>query len=108
MYYDLSLPRAPPTGSVVRLLFGTQSIFFAMALFLDQDKDSSTLDPESILDFIQIAIVFFLIFIGFYYIPSHHLDDYRAYIREIRVQSGEDTALVALAIRPTGRARTKD
>src|SRR5216684_1079603 len=52
MYYELALHREPPTGSVVRFLFGTQSIFFAMALFLDQDKDSSTLDPESILDFI--------------------------------------------------------
>ncbi len=107
MYYELALHREPPTGSVVRFLFGTQSIFFAMALFLDQDKDSSTLDPESILDFIQIAIVFFLIFIGFYYIPSYHLDDYSAYIREIRVETGEDTALVALAILQMVRARTK-
>ena len=107
MYYELALHREPPTGSVVRFLFGTQSIFFAMALFLDQDKDSSTLDPESILDFIQIAIVFFLIFIGFYYIPSNHLDDYSAYIREIRVETGEDTALVALAILQMVRARTK-
>ncbi len=107
MYYELALHREPPTGSVVRFLFGTQSIFFAMALFLDQDKDSSTLDPESILDFIQIAIVFFLIFIGFYYIPSNHLDDYSAYIREIRVETGEDIALVALAILQMVRARTK-
>ncbi len=107
MYYELALRREPPTGSVVRFLFGTQSIFFAMALFLDQDKDSPTLDPESILDFIQIAIVFFFIFIGFYYIPSHHLDDYSAYIREIRVETGEDTALVALALLQMVRARTK-
>src|SRR5260370_3762503 len=107
MYYDLSLPRAPPTGSVVRLLFGTQSIFFAMALFLDQDKDSPTLEPGVILDLIEIAIVFFFIFIGFYYIPSDHLDDYSAYIREIRVETGEDTALVALAVLQMVRARTK-
>jgi PAS domain S-box-containing protein len=107
MYYELALHREPPTGSVVRFLFGTQSIFFAMALFLDQDKDSPTLDPESILDFVQIAIVFFFIFIGFYYIPSHHLDDYSAYIREIRVETGEDTALVALALLQMVRARTK-
>jgi PAS domain S-box-containing protein len=92
---------------VVRFLFGTQSIFFAMALFLDQDKDSPTLDPESILDFIQIAIVFFFIFVGFYYIPSHHLDDHGAYIREIRVETCEDVALVALALLQAARARSK-
>src|SRR5579864_5433751 len=107
MYYELALHREPPTGSVVRFLFGTQSIFFAMALFLDQEKDSPTLDPESILDFVQIAIVFFFIFIGFYYIPAHHLDDYSAYIREIRVETCEDVALVALAALQTFRARTK-
>jgi len=107
MYYELALRQEPPTGSVVRFLFGTQSIFFAMALFLDQDKDSSTLDPESLLDFVQIAIVFFFIFIGFYYIPSHHLDAYSAYVREVRVETGEDTALVALALLQVARARTK-
>ena len=107
MYYELALRQEPPTGSVVRFLFGTQSIFFAMTLFLDQDKDSPRLDAESILDFIQIAIVFFLIFIGFYYIPSHHLDDYSAYIREIRVETSEDTVLVALALLQMMRARKK-
>src|SRR6267154_26215 len=107
MYYELALRQEPPTGSVVRFLFGTQSIFFAMTLFLDQDKDSHRLDAESTLDFIQIAIVFFLIFIGFYYIPSHHLDDYSAYIREIRVEASEDTVLVALALLQMMRARKK-
>jgi PAS domain S-box-containing protein len=107
MYYELALHREPPTGSVVRFLFGTQSIFFAMALFLDQDKDSPTLDPESILDFLQIAIVFFFIFVGFYYIPSHHLDNHSAYIREIWVETGEDTALVVLALLQRVRARTE-
>jgi len=107
MYYELALHQEPPTGSVVRFLFGTQSIFFAMALFLDQDKNSPGLDTESVLDFVQIAIVFFFIFVGFYYIPSHHLDAYSAYVREIRVETGEDTALVALALLQMARARTK-
>jgi len=107
MHYEIALHQEPPTGSVVRFLFGTQSIFFAMALFLDQDKDSSRLDPESILDFVQIAIVFCFIFIGFYYIPSHHLNDHTAYLREIRVETGEGTALVALALLQMVRTRTK-
>ena len=106
MYYEMVLRTEPPTGSVVRFLFGTQSIFFALAVFLNQDKDSSTLDLESVLDFVQIAIVFFFIFIGFYYIPSHHLDARTAYIREVWMESGEDLALVLLAVVQATRARS--
>jgi two-component system, cell cycle sensor histidine kinase and response regulator CckA len=106
MYYEIALRIEPPTGSVVRFLFGIQSIFFALAVFLNQDKDSSTLDTESVLDFIQIAIVFFFIFLGFYYIPSHHLDARSAYIREVWMESGEDVALVLLALVQAMRARS--
>jgi PAS domain S-box-containing protein len=105
-YYEIALRMEPPTGSVVRFLFGTQSIFFALAVFLNQDKDSSTLDPESALDFLQIAIVFFFIFIGFYYIPSHHLDARTADIREVWMETGEDVGLVALAVVQAMRARS--
>src|SRR3984893_5707080 len=106
MYYEIALRMEPPTGSVVRFLFGIQSIFFALAVFLNQDKDSSTLDTESVLDFTQIAIVFFFIFLGFYYIPSHHLDARSAYIREVWMESGEDVALVLLALVQAMRARS--
>jgi PAS domain S-box-containing protein len=107
MYYELALHTEPPTGSPVRFLFGTQCIFFAMALFLNQDKESQKLDPESALDFIQISIVFFFIFLGFYYVPSHYLDPHSAYIREICVETAEDGALVALAGIQALRARTQ-
>ena len=106
MYYEVALRMEPPTGSAVRFLFGIQSIFFALAVFLNQDKDSSTLDAESVLDFVQIAIVFFFIFIGFYYIPSHHLDARAAYIREAAMETGEDVALVLLAAVQALRARS--
>src|SRR5258707_9318846 len=93
MYYEIVLHTEPPTGSVVRFLFGTQSIFFALAVFLNQDKDASTLDLESVLDFVQIAIVFFFTFVGFYYIPTHHLHARTAYVRERWLETGEDEAL---------------
>src|ERR1700731_320238 len=106
MYYEIVLRMEPPTGSVVRFLFGTQSIFFALAVFLNQDKDSSALDLESVLDFVQIAIVFFFIFLGFYYIPSFHLDTRSAYMREMWVEVGENTALLLLASAQAVRARS--
>jgi PAS domain S-box-containing protein len=105
-YYEIVLRTEPPTGSVVRFLFGTQSIFFALAVFLNQDKDTSTLDLESLLDFVQIAIVFFFIFVGFYYIPAHHLDARTAYVREIWMETGEDVVLVLLAAVQAMRARS--
>jgi two-component system cell cycle sensor histidine kinase/response regulator CckA len=106
MYYETVLHMEPPAGSIVRFLFGTQSIFFALAVFLNQDKESSTLDIESVLDFTQIAIVFFFIYLGFYYIPSHHLDARTAYIREIGMETGEDIALVCLAAVQAFRAQS--
>jgi PAS domain S-box-containing protein len=107
MYYEIVLQAEPPAGSVVRFLFGTQSIFFALAVFLNPDKDSSNLDPESVLDFVQIGIVFFFIYLGFYYLPAHHLDARSAFAREIWVEAGENAALVALALIQAARARVE-
>jgi PAS domain S-box-containing protein len=106
MYYETVLHAEPPIGSAVRFLFDTQDVFFAMALYLDQDKDSPTLDPESLLDLVQIAIVFFFIFLGLYYIPSLHLDRASAIFRETWVQTGENAVLIALTGVQTVRART--
>jgi PAS domain S-box-containing protein len=106
MYYELALHQEPPTGSIVRFLFGTQSILFAMALMLDQDKDSARLDAESVLDFTQVAIVFFFIFVGFYYLPAHHLDSKSAYEREILVETCEDFGLLGLTLLQRFRARS--
>src|SRR5256714_3324279 len=107
MYYEIVLRVEPPSGSAVRFLFGTQVIFFTMALLLDQEKDSSSLDAESLLDFVQIGIVFFFIFLGFYYLPAHHMDAHRAYVREIWLETGEDITLVGLAVIQALRARTE-
>src|SRR5260370_7889171 len=82
----------PPTGSVVRFLFGTQAIFFALAVFLNQDKDSSGFDLESVLDFVQIGIVFFFIYLGFYYLPARHMDTPTAYIRALFLEPEQTIA----------------
>jgi len=105
-YYEIALHAEPPTGSVVRFLFGTQVIFWALAVFLNQDKESSTLDLESVLDFVQITIVFFFIYLGFYYIPSYHLDARTAYMREVWMQMAERLGLVLLAAVQAKRARS--
>ena len=72
-YDEVVLHIEPPTTSVVRFLFGMEIVVLAMVLLLDQDKDSARIDVESALDFIQIGIVFFFIYVDFYYLPAHRL-----------------------------------
>src|ERR1700749_3916772 len=64
MYYENLLPLTIPPLSIVRILFDTQGVFFAIALFLDKEKDSPRFDVETLLDCVQIAIVFFSAFFG--------------------------------------------
>jgi len=97
MYYEVVLYSEPPTTSVVRFLFGLENVLIAITLFLDQDKDSPRIDPESALDFIQIGIVFFFIYLEYYYLPARRLDNYSAFLREMRVENVEDALLTVLA-----------
>ncbi len=108
MYYEVLLHSEPPTSSAVRFLFGLESVLIAITLFLDQDKDSPRIDPESALDFIQIGIVFFLIYLEFYYLPARRLDNYSAFLREMRVENVEDALLTVLAAFQALRARKQD
>jgi PAS domain S-box-containing protein len=105
MYYEVVLHGEPPTTSAVRFLFGLESVLIAMALFLDQDKDSSRIDAESALDFLQVGIVFFFIYVEYYYFPAHRLDNYSAFLREMRVENVEDVLLTVLAAFQALRAR---
>jgi PAS domain S-box-containing protein len=68
MYYENWLNITPPRFSVVRVLFDVQGVFYAVALFLDKERDSPDFDWETLLDSVQIALVFFSVFFGLYYV----------------------------------------
>jgi PAS domain S-box-containing protein len=68
IYYENWLHAQVPALSIVRILFDSQGVFFAIALFLDKDKDSPRFDAETLLDSLQVAIVFFSAFFGLYYV----------------------------------------
>ncbi len=68
MYYENWLHVPVPNLSIVRFLFDTQGVFFAIALFLDKERDSPRFDLETLLDSVQIAVVFFSAFFGMYYV----------------------------------------
>ena len=68
MYYENWLHAPVPKFSLIRFVFNSQGVFFAIALFLDKERDSARFDMETLLDFLQIAIVFFSAFFGLYYV----------------------------------------
>ena len=107
MYYEVVLRSEPPTTSIVRFLFGLEIVLIATALFLDQDKDSPRIDAESALDFIQIGIVFFFIYVEYYYLPIHRLDSQSAFLREMRIENVEDVSITVLAGFQALRARKR-
>ncbi len=107
MYYEVVLGSEPPTTSIVRFLFGLEIVLIATALFLDQEKDSPRIDAESALDFIQIGIVFFFIYVEYYYLPLHRLDSQSAFLREMRIENVEDVLITVLAGFQALRARRR-
>ena len=97
MYYEFVLHTQPAPGSAVRFLFNAQGIFFAMVLFLDQEKDSSEFELAFLLDFTQIAIVFFFLYLGLYYLPSSQLEQQGGAARRLWVEFGELGTILSLA-----------
>jgi len=106
MYYELVLHTKPAADSAVRFFFSVPGIFFAMVGFLDQEKDSARIEPEFLLDFTQIAIVFFFVFLGLYYVPSAHFQQQSEAERQLLMEFGEDIAILALACFQLARSRT--
>jgi two-component system cell cycle sensor histidine kinase/response regulator CckA len=106
MYHELVLHTKPAPGSAVQFLFSVDGIFLAMVMFLDQEKDSERFEPEFLLDFTQIAIVFFFIFLGLYYVPSPQLQQQGAISRGLWMEFGEEFTILALACFQIVRART--
>ena len=97
-YYELFLHREPPPGSLIRFLFDTHGMFFVMAIFLNQDKDDSQVDLPELLDFVQIGILFFLVYFGAYYLPAINLGYREALAREFRVMTMGTSGIFLLAL----------
>jgi PAS domain S-box-containing protein len=68
IYYENLLHAAVPRFSLVRFFFAVQGVFYAIALFLDKEKDAPIIDTETLLDSVQIAVVFISLFFGLYYV----------------------------------------
>ena len=106
-YYEIALHGEPPPGSLIRFLFDTHGMFFVMAVFLNQDKQDSTVDLPELLDFLQIGILFFLIYFSAYYLPAINLSNPDAYAREFHVMTLETLGIFLLALLQWRRSATR-
>jgi PAS domain S-box-containing protein len=97
-YYEVLLHREPPAGSIIRFLFDTQDMFFVMAIFLNQSRTAPSLEKEEALDFVQIGVLFLLIYLAMYYLPSLDLNSQGASEREFAVATWGDLTIIFLAM----------
>ncbi len=104
-YYEVVLRIEPPSDSLIRFLFDTHGMFFVMAIFLNQQKKDSQVETEEALDFIQIGILFFLVYFGWYYLPSLTLSQQTAFTREMTIALWGDVGIIFLAVLQWRRAR---
>lgn len=108
LFYEVVLGKEPPVFSFVRFLFDIQGAFFAMALFLDDERDSTRLDLATILDFLQIGLIYFLIYLDLYYVPSLWMDHHTAMLRVQLVMIFQDSALITLGLIRIKIAKTQE
>lgn len=97
-YYEVAWRMEPPPGSLIRFLFDTHGMFFVMAIFLNQDKRDSDVELAELLDFLQIGILFFLIYFAGYYLPAINLSPGEAISREYAVMMLETLGILSLAV----------
>jgi len=96
-YYEVILHVKPPPGSMIRFLFDSHGMFFVMAIFLNLEKTDSRVELEETLDFVQIGILFFLIYFGMYYLPALNLGGRHALARELTVTAWVNAGIILLA-----------
>jgi len=107
VYYETFRHMEPPTDSIFPFLVESRSFFLAMALLLDQKEESRSLDLTSFFDFVQLLMIFALIYLGWYYLPVLHENHQAALLRATEMEIGEDLVVLALALVQAKRAPTK-
>jgi PAS domain S-box-containing protein len=108
MYYENWLHASVPRFSVVRILFDVQGVFYAIALFLDKEKDSPEFNAEIVLDSVPVGIVFLSLFFGLFYVQV--LEGAQAGFNELVVTwifVGINLTLTVLAAGQSMGAKTK-
>jgi len=110
MYYESLRHISPPRDSIFHFLGDCRSLFLAIALLLDPMDECPWyfFDLASFLDTIQLFIVFFLIYLGWYHVPSLHASLALSVVRSDQIEIGEACAVIGLVVLQVFRARTPE
>ena len=110
MYYESYLQISPPRDSFCHFLMDFRWIVLAMALLLEQNEDCVPyyFDLASLLDTLQLFIIFVLIYLGWYHVPSLHESRMLSLVRSDQIELSENFAVLTLAALQLMRARTAE
>jgi PAS domain S-box-containing protein len=97
-FFEVVLHIEPPPGSMIRFLFDTHGMFFVMALFLNQENSDSSVDVGETLDFLQIGILFFLVYFVMYFLAAETMGPKAAIERENEVMIWGHLGVLLLAL----------
>ena len=84
-----------------------RTLFLTLVLFLDLEENSSSPDLGTVVDLVQVAIVFFLVYLLIGYIPQHSTENPANLIRVLWAVMPPRAVLIALAVVQTYRARQR-
>jgi len=110
MYYESYLKISPPRDSIFHFLVDVRSLFLAMALLLDQNEEDLPyyLDVGSLLDGVQLFIIFSLIYLDWYHIFSLHENRVLSVLRSDQIEVSENLGVLVLAVLQVMRAQTRE
>ncbi|HWY05461.1 MAG TPA: PAS domain S-box protein [Candidatus Acidoferrales bacterium] len=107
-YYEVRLHMEPPPGSMIRFLFNTQGMFFVMASFLNQEKKGTHVELAEALDFLQIGLLFFLAYLGSYYLPAISFGTHEALARQFAAVTFATIVIFLLILLQWRRSSTSE
>lgn len=106
LYYESFLRSEPPLGSMAYVLTDARSLLLIMALLLDQKEDSDSVKVGPFLDSVQLSIIYALVYVAWYYVPSLRESSIGHIWRSAEIEIGGHFAVLALALVQAARART--
>jgi PAS domain S-box-containing protein len=107
-YYEVMLHMEPPPGSMTRFLFNTQGMFFVMSVFLNQERKDSRVELPEALDFLQIGLLFFLAYLGGYYLTAISFAPQEALTRLFRAVTYATIGIFLLVLLQWRRSSTSE
>ncbi|HEV2397606.1 MAG TPA: PAS domain S-box protein [Candidatus Sulfotelmatobacter sp.] len=108
LYYESYLRKPPDRESIFHFFVDCRALFLAMALLLDPEEEDRPYywNVPSVLDAVQLFIIFALIYLGWYQATSRDTSRVISLIRSDEIELGGNIAVLGVAAFQAIRART--